>query len=117
MARLLFLNCHLFNEHFPPITENILIRDKEISGIIDFGEAQYGEVTREFSRYIRDYPYYFEHIVSAYEEISGNKISRERLISNALLSGLIDIVEDYHTGGQHKLNAEKAIATYRELIS
>lgn len=97
--------------------ENIIIKNKMISGIIDFGNAEYGEIAKEFSRYIRDFPGYFQYIVSAYEEASGNKISYERIVSNALLSGFIDIVEDYWKGGENRENAEKAIATYRKLLS
>ncbi len=96
--------------------ENIIIKDKKISGIIDFGNAEYGEITKEFSRYIRDFPEYFKYIVTAYEEESGNKLSYERLISNALISGFIDIVEDYRKGGDDRLKAEKAIDTYKNLI-
>lgn len=96
--------------------ENILIMNKHISGIIDFGSAEYGEVAKEFSRYIRDYPDYFEYIVSAYEKESGNTLSRTRLVSFALLSGLIDIVENYRKGGEDRIQAEKMIETYQELI-
>lgn len=96
--------------------ENIIIKDMKISGVIDFGNAEYGETAKEFSRYIRDFPKYFTYIVTAYEEASGNKLSYERLISNALLSGFIDIVEDYRKGGEDRLNAEKAIDTYKNLL-
>ncbi|MDO8603996.1 MAG: phosphotransferase, partial [bacterium] len=81
--------------HNDPHHENIIIRDKKISGIIDFGAAEWGEVAKEFSRYIRDYPDYFQHIVSAYEKESGHKLSYERLVSNALLCDFPDIVENY----------------------
>ncbi len=97
--------------------ENVIIKDKEISGIIDFGDSEYGEIAKEFSRYIRDYPDYFKYIVSSYEGISGNKLSYARLVSNALISGFIDIVQDYWKGGQDKIKSEKSIATYRKLIS
>lgn len=96
--------------------ENIIVQNKKIVGIIDFGEAEYGEVAKEFSRYIRDYPDYFKHIVAAYEEASGNSLSYERLVNNAFLSGLIDIVENYRKGGEDRVNAEKAIAVYRKLL-
>jgi len=96
--------------------ENIIIKNKVISGIIDFGNAEYGETAKEFSRYIRDFPDYFQYIVSSYEEESRNKLSRERLVSNALLSGFIDIMEDYRKGGENREKAEKAMATYRTLI-
>ncbi|MEK7187251.1 MAG: aminoglycoside phosphotransferase family protein [Patescibacteria group bacterium] len=97
--------------------ENILIKDRRIAGIIDFGEAEYGEVAKEFSRYIRDFPEHFQYIVSTYEEGSGNKLSRKRLVSTAFLSGLPDIIEDYRKGGQDCVNAEASVATYRKLIS
>ncbi len=96
--------------------ENILIKDKVISGIIDFGEAEYGEMAKEFSRYIRDYPDYFQYIVSAYEDRSGNKLYYERLVTNALISGFVDIVENYWKGGEKKIQAEKAIEKYKLLI-
>lgn len=96
--------------------ENILIKDKNVSGIIDFGESEYGEIAKEFSRYIRDFPHHFPYIVSAYEENSGNKLSHKRLITNAFLSGLIDIVEDYRKAGNDRVKAESSIATYQKLI-
>lgn len=96
--------------------DNVLVKDKEISGIIDFGDAEYGEVAKEFSRYIRDYPDYFEYIVEEYEVISGNKLSRKRLVSNALLSGFSEIVEDYRKGGEGRIKAERAITTYAGLL-
>lgn len=96
--------------------ENIIIKNKNIAGIIDFGAAQYGETAKEFSRYIRDYPDYFQYIVSAYEQNSGNKLSYKRLVSGALLCGFMEIVEDYRKGGNDRSKAEEAIATYRKLI-
>ncbi len=96
--------------------ENIIIKDKKISGIIDFGDAEYGEIAKEFSRYIRDFPDYFRYIVSAYEKESGNQLSYERLISNALLYGFIDIVEEYRKGGEEKVKAEKMMAAYQNLL-
>lgn len=99
--------------------ENVIIRmeDKKIAGIIDFGDAEWGETAKEFSRYIRDYPDYFEHIVGSYEEVSGNKLSRRRLVSNALVSGFNEIVEDYRKGGEARVRAEDAIEVYRNLLS
>lgn len=96
--------------------ENIIIKEKKVRGIIDFGSAEYGEIAKEFSRYIRDFPDHFQHIVSSYEEESGNKLSYERLVSNALLSGFIDIIINYRKGGEDRIKAEKSIATYERLI-
>jgi Ser/Thr protein kinase RdoA (MazF antagonist) len=96
--------------------ENVLIKDKKISGIIDFGNAEYGEIAKEFSRYIRDFPAHFQYIISAYEEKSGNKLSYIRLVTNSLINGLIDNVDDYLKGGEAKIKAEAAIATYKRLI-
>lgn len=97
--------------------ENILIKNTTISGIIDFGEAMYGEVAKEFSRYIRDYPDYVENIINAYEQESGNKLSRPRLISNALLSGLSDIIEAHQQGGEEQQKAEKMLERYQEMLT
>lgn len=96
--------------------ENILIKEEQISGIIDFGNAEYGETAREFSRYIRDFPDYFQYIVSAYEEASGQKPSHGRLISNGFLSGFMEIVEDYRKEGKNRLNAEKMVSDYEKLM-
>lgn len=96
--------------------ENIIIKDQKIAGVIDFGDSEYGEVAREFSRYIRDFPEHAKHIISAYEKASGNKLSHERLISNSFLSGLIDNVEDYRKGGKDRTRAEKAVSKYEEMM-
>lgn len=97
--------------------ENVLIKDRKISGIIDFGNAEYGEVTKEFSRYIRDFPEYFTYIVSAYEKESGHRLSYKHLVSNALLSGFIDIVEEYRKGGNRREKAVNMISTYQKLLT
>ncbi len=97
--------------------EHVLIHQKRIAGMIDFGDAEYGEVAKEFSRYIRDYPRYFQHIVAAYEAASGHALSRDRLIGNAFLSGLMDNVAEYRQGGATRKQAEASLATYRQLLS
>jgi len=96
--------------------ENILIDGKQLTGFIDYGNAEYGEVAKEFSRYIRDFPDYFQYIIESYEKESGNKLNRSRLITNAFISGLMEIVEDYKKGGEKKVGAEKSVETYRGLI-
>ncbi|MFA7193498.1 MAG: aminoglycoside phosphotransferase family protein [Candidatus Paceibacterota bacterium] len=96
--------------------ENVLIKDKKISGFIDFGNSEYGETAREFSRYIRDFPNHFQHIIDSYEEESNNKLSLARLITNSFLSGLIDNVEDYKKGGKDRVNAEKSFDAYGKMI-
>lgn len=96
--------------------ENILIKSGSISGIIDFGDAEYGEIAKEFSRYIEDYPEYFEYIVKSYEEASGNKLSLKRLISNAFLTSFKDIVENFQKGGAARAEAEQKTKTYAKLM-
>ncbi len=96
--------------------DNIIIKDKKISGIIDFGDAEYGEVSKEFSRYFRDLPDYVEYIISSYEEISGNTLSRKRIISNAFISGLPEIVDDYRKGSDDRIRAEKSVELYKRLL-
>jgi Ser/Thr protein kinase RdoA (MazF antagonist) len=96
--------------------ENILIDNNHISGFIDFGNAEFGEVAKEFSRYIRDYPDYFQHIVEAYEAQTGLVLSCKRLISNAFVSGFAEFVEAYQAGGDTRLKAEEAVETYQKLL-
>jgi len=96
--------------------ENILIKDKKISGVIDFGDAEWGEIGKEFSRYIRDYPDYFTYIVFGYEEKTGYKLSLDRLISGSCISGFVDVVEEYKKGGEARVAAENRIATYKKLL-
>ncbi len=96
--------------------ENVLVKDGQISGFIDYGNTEYGEIAKEFSRYIRDFPDYFRYIVASYEKISGNKLSYSRLVANSFLSGLIDNVESYKKGNKSKDKAVEAIKKYKELI-
>jgi Ser/Thr protein kinase RdoA (MazF antagonist) len=96
--------------------ENVLINNNRISGFIDFGNAEFGEVAKEFSRYIRDYPDYFQYIVEAYEVKTGLDLSRKRLISNAFVSGFAEFVEAYQAGGDKRSIAEQAVVTYQKLL-
>ncbi len=96
--------------------ENIIIKDKKISGIIDFGNAEYGEIAKEFSRYIRDFPDHFHYIVEEYEKESGNRLSYQRLVSNAFLSGFGEIVESYRKGGEDRASAFRSRETYQRLL-
>lgn len=102
--------------HNDPHHENIIVHNKKISGIIDFGNAEWGETAKEFSRYIRDFPDYFQYIVSSYEKESGHKLSYSRLVSNALLCGFREIIVNYNKGGANRAEADKSIATYKKLI-
>ncbi len=96
--------------------ENIIIDNKNISGYIDFGNAQFGEITKEFSRYIRDFPNHFQYIVESYEKESGNNLSMNRLVAYSLLSGFIDIVEDYKKGGVFREKADRMMEGYKVLL-
>lgn len=96
--------------------ENVLIKDKKISGIIDYGNAEYGEIAKEFAHYIREFPHHFQYIISAYEEKSGNKLSLKRLITYSFLSSLHDFVLEYIKGGQPRSNTEKSMEEYERLM-
>jgi aminoglycoside phosphotransferase (APT) family kinase protein len=96
--------------------ENVIIKDKKISGVIDFGDSEYGETAKEFSRYVRDFPGHFMHIITTYEEKTGNKLPQKRIISNALISDFVDQVEAYQKGGEHREKAEQAMETYSRLL-
>jgi aminoglycoside phosphotransferase (APT) family kinase protein len=96
--------------------ENILINDEKISGYIDYDRADYGDITQEFSRYIRDFPDYFQYIVSSYEEASGNVLSLPRLFAASFLNGLIDNVELYFLGDGKRKQAENPIGKYKNLL-
>jgi Ser/Thr protein kinase RdoA (MazF antagonist) len=96
--------------------ENIIVKDKKISGVIDFGDSEYGEIAKEFSRYIRDFPEHFQYIVDSYIKESGNTLSYPHLISNAFISGFAEIVEDYQKGGKGREKAQKTIDTYKRLL-
>lgn len=103
--------------HYDAHHENILIKEERISGIIDFGDAEYGEMAKEFSRYIRDFPDYFMHIVSSYEKHSGHRLNRDRLVCFSFLSGLTDRLEEIQMGGDSEKKALESIGFYEEWIS
>lgn len=96
--------------------ENMIIKDKMIVGIIDFGNAEYGDITKEFSRYIRDYPNHFQYIISAYQENSGHTLSYKRLVCYSLICGLIDHITNYRKGGEDCAHVERDLATYKNLM-
>ena len=111
-----FSDLHFQFLHNDAHHENILVADAEITGFIDFWEAEYGEITKEFSRYIRDFPDYWQYIVQSYEEHSWNMLSCERLISYSFLAGLIDNIEMWKKWGEKRDQANKNIMWYKNAL-
>lgn len=75
--------------------ENILVHHGKLSCVVDFGDTDFGDVHREFTRYFQDYPDYYELIVQTYENLSGRKLSRKRIIAQSILENLDDIPHHY----------------------
>ncbi|MDM1549544.1 phosphotransferase [Empedobacter falsenii] len=94
----LFGFCHNDSHH-----ENIIIREGRLACVIDFGDTEYGSIYAEFTRYVKDYPDYFEIIVKTYEELSNKKLSRTRLIAQTILDAIDDIRTDYDQEGREKI--------------
>ena len=109
-------NCFFQFIHNDAHHENILVKNDHIVGIIDFGDAEYGEIAKEFSRYIRDFPDYFIHIISSYEKESNHKLSHSRLITYSFLADLMDIVEAYRKNGEERVKATNKLNRYSDFI-
>jgi len=76
--------------------ENIIISNGKLASIIDFGDCEYNDIHKDFCFYIRFYPEYLEYFVKGYENASGRKLSRKRLISYAMLKDLNEIENCLH---------------------
>lgn len=64
---------------------NLLIFNKKLCGIIDFGKIVYADVYKDFSHLISMYPEYTEYIINTYEKISGIKMSKKILLYYSIL--------------------------------
>lgn len=82
--------CHNDSHH-----ENILVHEGKLNGLVDFGDADHGDVHRDFGRYALDYPHYFETILRRYEAATGRRLSRKRILSRAFLEALEEIAYEY----------------------
>jgi len=67
--------------------KNILINESDVI-FIDFGDMLWRDVHYEFYRYVYDYPFYWELIVSDYENLSGRTLDKNRIIAISLLRHL-----------------------------
>jgi Ser/Thr protein kinase RdoA (MazF antagonist) len=90
--------CHNDSHH-----ENILLNEGKLSGIIDFGDAVFGDVHSEFARYVQDYPPYFEIIVKTYEKLSGTNLCRRRILALTILETVDELRTDYIANGRIEL--------------
>lgn len=97
-AEALFGLCHNDSHH-----ENIIVRNGKLACMIDFGDTEYGNIYNEFTRYVQDYPDYFEIIVGTYERMSNRKLSRTRLIAQTVLNAVDDIRSDYDKDGREEI--------------
>ena len=87
--------CHN-DTHF----ENILVYESKLACVVDFGDADFGDVHREFTRYYQDFPDYFEHIVHAYETDSGHNLSHQRIKTRAMLDIVDELKTEYFASGK-----------------
>lgn len=73
---------------------NILIKDRRLSGVVDFGDCVVGDIERDFSHYARHYPEYLDDLINSYEKSSGIKLKKEKILLYGLLTDIEKIV--YH---------------------
>ncbi|GAA4450963.1 hypothetical protein GCM10023189_12350 [Nibrella saemangeumensis] len=71
--------------------------------MVDFGDADTGDVHREFTRYAQDYPDYAEFILMSYETLSGRKLSRPHIVALAIQDAVYDLREEYFGTGKIEL--------------
>ncbi len=105
--------CHNDSHH-----ENIIINNNgEFASVIDFGDTGWRDIYNEFTRYAQDYPDYFEIILKVYEDLSGNKLSRKRLLSLTILYSIGSIQKKYHKGNKELKEAEDMMEKYADWLS
>lgn len=99
-------------------SNNILLSDGKLKGIIDFGDCEYGDVHKDFRFHVRRYPNHLQYIVDEYEKVSQKKLSQKRLISYAILRDL-EQISNYYDGreeGPEERAFEDAAFTVKERI-
>lgn len=76
--------CHNDSHH-----DNVLVDQQgRLTGILDFGDADYGDVHRELLRYVLDYPQYAGNAVQAFEQALGIQLSWPRIQALAVLQNI-----------------------------
>lgn len=79
--------------HNDPHDENIFIINRKPI-FIDFGDMIWRDIHYDFSRYVHDYPNYWEIILFEFERLFGQKLNRDRIISISLLRHLRGFLTD-----------------------
>lgn len=75
--------CHNDAHH-----DNILVDQGRLSGILDFGDADYGDVHREFVRYVTDYPGHASYVLQGFEQEYSTQLCWSRIQALAVLQGI-----------------------------
>ncbi len=87
--------CHN-DSHF----ENILVHEGKLACVIDFGDADFGDVHREFTRYYQDFPAHLETVLQSYEAASGHTLSRKRIKARSILDIADELKDEYFESGR-----------------
>jgi len=87
--------------------QNILVENKKLSWIIDFGDARWWDITRDFCIFCDDYPACIDIMTTYYNTKTGNYVSAERIRALILVWRLSDIRELRDTWDKN--NAEKKL--------
>lgn len=82
----LYHDLHTENVAFDPVS-------KKLRGIFDFGDASVGDVHREFGGLRGPDRWLFEHVIAAFEVLTGRKISRRRAMLYMRVGVMYDLAE------------------------
>ena len=92
--------------------ENIIVNNTILSGVIDFGDCEYGDVHRDFFQHVRRYPNYLDHFINGYQKVSNRELSRKRIISYAILRDLREIADYYNNPEKERRERTQVPDTY-----
>ena len=92
--------------------ENIFITSDRPT-FIDFGDMIWRDIHYDFSRYVHDYPEYWEIILLEFEKLSMLKLNKERIIAISLLRHLQGFILDI----ENKDGFDSELGYYFELLT
>jgi aminoglycoside phosphotransferase (APT) family kinase protein len=96
---------------------NILVYESKLIGIVDLGKSIIGDIHKDFSHHMRHYPEYIDIIIESYENETGVKLSKNKIIFYAFLKDMEKLIYHLDKYEMHTKKMVKKVNLYNNLLT
>ncbi len=95
---------------------NALVHNGQLSGVVDFGNCEFGDINRDFSHYARHYLNCLDEVINAYNTNSVFKLNKKRIIIYGMLKDIEKITYHLNKFNMGKQKYVNKIDNYMEAL-